>query len=125
MGYSIDLPSAKVAAEAAARSVGTTIRDAVRSKRQNEIHHKGRIDIATDLDLKIEAELSAVLLAEFPESRILGEEGSSELQKKSGESLQALASRGAVWVLDPIDGTNNFSNHIPHVAVSIGLMVDG
>lgn len=29
------------------------------------------------------------------------------------------------WVLDPIDGTNNFALGIPHCAISLGLCVRG
>lgn len=42
------------------------------------------------------------------------------------ESNVALASTNPrVWIVDPMDGTNNFAHGIPHFAVSIGLWCDG
>lgn len=32
---------------------------------------------------------------------------------------------GAVWIVDPLDGTTNFLHGIPHFSVSIGLQKDG
>lgn len=52
---------------------------------------------------------------------VLGEEMSSEEQHLLWENngVQGL------WVLDPIDGTNNFVNGIPHFAVSVAYVQHG
>lgn len=40
----------------------------------------------------------------------------------SEESANKIVMNGPVWVVDPLDGTNNFARSIPLFAVSIGLM---
>ncbi len=40
----------------------------------------------------------------------------------SEESANKIEMNGPVWVVDPLDGTNNFARSIPFFAVSIGLM---
>jgi myo-inositol-1(or 4)-monophosphatase len=53
----------------------------------------------------------------FPEDGVLGEEA-------TGDERRALEARYC-WVLDPIDGTNNFGRRLPGFAVSIGILRDG
>lgn len=74
----------------------------------------------TEVDQAIEAHLRAGIAAAFPEHNILGEE----------EGLKAASGGAAVpgaptWVVDPIDGTNNYMTGIPVWAVLIALRVDG
>lgn len=40
----------------------------------------------------------------------------------SEESLNKQELKGPVWVVDPLDGTNNFARSLPFFAVSVGLM---
>ena len=40
----------------------------------------------------------------------------------SEESASKIEMNGPVWVVDPLDGTNNFARTIPLFAVSVGLM---
>lgn len=68
----------------------------------------------TDADTAAEAALRALIAAERPDDAVLGEEGGGSV---------ADAARG--WVLDPIDGTKNFSRGLPVWATLIGLVVDG
>jgi len=75
---------------------------------------KGDRDFATDVDLRIEAEIRGCLAAATPEIPFLGEEGSGE-----GDV------RGARWVLDPIDGTINFARDSPLCSISLWLVIDG
>lgn len=66
----------------------------------------------TDADLATEDALRAVLGTERPDDGVLGEERGGEL------------GRGRAWVLDPIDGTKNFSRGVP-VWASLIALVDG
>jgi len=75
---------------------------------------KGDRDFATDVDLRIEAEIRACLVAATPEIPFLGEEESGQQE-----------ARGASWVLDPIDGTINFSRDSPLCSISLSLVIDG
>lgn len=40
----------------------------------------------------------------------------------SEESVSKIEKNGPVWVVDPLDGTNNFARSLPFFAVSVGLM---
>lgn len=55
-------------------------------------------DLVTQLDQQVEADLSYKILEVYPDDKILGEEGTSEIS----------VSDGNVWIIDPIDGTTNF-----------------
>jgi myo-inositol-1(or 4)-monophosphatase len=67
-------------------------------------------DIKLDLDVRCQKLIERKLRCEFPEIAVLGEEGSV------GDT-----GAGARWVVDPIDGTVNFTYGIPHACVSIAL----
>jgi myo-inositol-1(or 4)-monophosphatase len=75
---------------------------------------KGDRDFATDVDVQVEAVVRSSLAAAAPEIPFLGEEG-------GGEAVGAEAR----WVLDPIDGTINFSKDSPLCAISLSLVRDG
>lgn len=72
--------------------------------------------MVTDADLAVEDLLSREIGAAFPEDVVLGEE------RRRGEPLPA---GRHVWVIDPVDGTNNFGRGIPGFSVSIGVLCDG
>lgn len=83
--------------------------------RKNQLLTK-RINSATQMDIKLELDvrcqkvIERALRARFPEVAILGEEGVSG---DPGADYR--------WVIDPIDGTVNFTYGIPHACVSIAL----
>jgi myo-inositol-1(or 4)-monophosphatase len=79
-------------------------------------HLKGTIDVVTEVDLAAEALIVTHLSAAFPADRIVAEEGTGD---------PAAAWNGRCWLVDPLDGTTNFSHGIPHFCVSIALLVDG
>lgn len=66
-------------------------------------------DIVTQVDIETETLIRSIIAKQYPEHSILGEEagqtGSSDYR----------------WIIDPIDGTNNFARRIPHFCVSIAL----
>ena len=74
------------------------------------IHHKGKIDLVTSTDIAVERCLIEHIQRAFPKDDILAEE--------SGDRTQDSDFR---WIIDPIDGTTNFSNRLPHYCVSVGL----
>lgn len=78
-----------------------------------EAVRKGVNDYATAVDLALERRISAAL-TERTGIPVHGEEF-------GGEEL----STGTVWVLDPVDGTANFSQRIPLTAINLALLVDG
>lgn len=71
---------------------------------------KGQNEVVTKVDKETEKFLRREIEKAFPEHAILGEEyGNNE--KKSDY----------LWIIDPIDGTTNFSIHNPLWSISIGL----
>jgi fructose-1,6-bisphosphatase/inositol monophosphatase family enzyme len=78
----------------------------------------GPLDPVTIADEAAEVALRAGLNALFPSDDVIGEEAVA-----SGEaSLARLAAPGRVWVLDPIDGTANFTAELPLFGVMAALI---
>lgn len=75
-----------------------------------------RNDLVTEVDQYIEALFTRYLKQYFPSHRIFGEENAEH----KVESLE-----GAVWIIDPIDGTLNFVEQKRDFAISIALYMDG
>lgn len=75
---------------------------------------KGDRDYATNVDIAIERALKEALAASAPGIRFLGEE-------EGGADLDA----DTLWVLDPIDGTINFSHETPLCGISLALVHEG
>lgn len=71
-------------------------------------------NLVTDADLDAEKKIGEVILAAFPDHAIMGE-----------ETYHADASAEHLWIVDPLDGTNNFAHGIPHFAVSIAYYHQG
>src|SRR5687767_7968903 len=95
-------------AEGAAREVGVLLRKNLRlAKRVNSAEQH---DIKLELDVRSQRLIEKRLRRAFPEIAILGEEGIV------GDPLA-----NDRWVVDPIDGTVNFTYGIPHACVSIAL----
>ena len=81
---------------------------------QMDVMSKGRQDIVTNLDYKMERRIKEALLSNFPNDRFIGEE----------ENHETLGT-GRTWVCDPIDGTLNFTQSIPYYGVQLALMDQG
>src|SRR3989304_1258381 len=80
----------------------------------HRIEFKGVIDIVTEMDKKAEDLIIKTFKNAFPEHGILTEE-SSEQKSSSGYR----------WIIDPLDGTTNYSHGFPVFCVSIALEKDG
>jgi myo-inositol-1(or 4)-monophosphatase len=72
----------------------------------------------TDADLAISVGIFAELSSRFPEDHFCSEETDPGLE------VQPLTRRFA-WILDPIDGTNNYALGIPFCAISLALLDHG
>ncbi|SDN23771.1 inositol monophosphatase family protein [Alkalicoccus daliensis] len=73
-------------------------------------------DLVTDVDKNVELLFKEKIEHDFPEHRLMGEEGSFEDIKDLD---------GIVWILDPIDGTMNFVHMSTNFAVSVGIFENG
>ncbi|MBC8009586.1 MAG: inositol monophosphatase [Burkholderiales bacterium] len=72
----------------------------------------------TPADIAISEAIFGELGAQFPEDELLSEE------LGDGSAPITLKARFA-WVLDPIDGTNNYATGIPYCAISLALLENG
>jgi myo-inositol-1(or 4)-monophosphatase len=77
---------------------------------------KGPDDPVTKADLEANARIHALVTAAFPDDGWLSEETAD-----SPERLQ----HERVWVVDPLDGTKEFIQHIPEFCVCIALVEYG
>jgi myo-inositol-1(or 4)-monophosphatase len=92
----------------AARSAGTLMsRNFLAPKK---VHSATQHDIKLELDVRCQKRIAALLGQAFPGIALLGEEGIL------GDPCSEYR-----WVVDPIDGTVNFTYGIPHACVSIAL----
>lgn len=72
-------------------------------------------DLVTEADESSENAIKETILNVFPGDNILAEE--------SGGPRTALPDR--LWVIDPLDGTTNYTHQYPFVAISIALLWKG
>jgi myo-inositol-1(or 4)-monophosphatase len=97
------------AVRAARLAGGLMCRNATSVKKINQ---QSQHDIKLELDILCQKLIEKTLLGAFPDSAVLGEEG-----------VAGRADSDWRWVVDPIDGTVNFTYGIPHACVSIALQV--
>ena len=69
---------------------------------------KGKKNPLSEMDLKVQDFIISRLSKEYPGIGFLSEEREGRPE-------------GLFWVLDPIDGTNNFVQGIPHLGISLAL----
>ncbi len=75
---------------------------------------KGRVDLVTEVDHAAERLIVSKLRAAFPNDTIVAEEGGGS----GGDSAWC-------WYVDPLDGTTNFVEGVPHFCVSIAAYRHG
>ena len=94
----------------AARAAGAVMARNLNSTKQ--VNESSQHDIKLVLDVRCQKLIERTLLGAFPQVAILGEEG-----------VRGKLDAPQRWVVDPIDGTVNFTYGIPHACVSIALQV--
>ncbi len=103
---------AAVASEAALTAGALLSRHIGRPK---QVHTKrSASDLVTEIDRAAEGRIRRILRRATPRFDVLGEE--------QGQQRHASAYR---WIVDPLDGTNNFVHGLPLFGVSIGLEHQG
>lgn len=97
----------------AAQKAGTFLRES--KDKELKIERKSSsIDLVTQIDTEAEKIIVDSIRKKYPDHTILGEEG--------GESSTASPFR---WIIDPLDGTVNFTHGLPIYCVSIGVEHNG
>ena len=98
----------------AAREAGAAIRGLYKDR--TIVKEKGEDNPLTEADLAADAILSDRLRGAFPDYGWLSEESVDDPARLAAESA---------WIVDPLDGTKEFTLGIPEFVVSIGLVVAG
>lgn len=98
----------------AARQAGQLIRTRAGTVAARDVREKGRNDLVTATDEEAQRIITSMLKDAFPEYEILAEEGEFR------ENVEPVA-EGYRWIIDPLDGTTNFTFDAPPYAVSIAL----
>ena len=93
------------------REVGQYIRSEAEKFDYNVVEEKGLNDLVSYVDKTAEQQLVDGLNKILPEAGFITEEGTA------GHSSEQYK-----WVIDPLDGTTNFTHGLPVYAVSVALM---
>lgn len=105
--------------------VGKRIRDSHSSATRPTVRYKSHNDPVTEVDEWADAEIRSRVKQEFPDHLYVGEESEGEILKQAGKSLEEYTANSICWIVDPIDGTTNFTRCVPNSAVSIGILKNG
>lgn len=102
-------------------AVGAVIMPHFRKLADSDVFEKAPGDIVTVADLEAEKRLAEALAAVVPGSVAVGEEAAFA----DPGLLAALADKVPAWLIDPLDGTQNFAHGIACFAVIVALCADG
>ena len=111
----IELERALACAIRAARQGGAIAR--ARLGKPGYLKWKGLRDVTSQASLEVQEAVVAALLADFPDTAVLTEEGPED------QPMPVDAEH--LWIVDPVCGSLNFVQGIPHFAVSIALRTAG
>jgi myo-inositol-1(or 4)-monophosphatase len=82
-----------------------------------KVTDKGKLGLASEADILSEAYVMAEIKKTYPDHLILSEEDSFARAIK----MDGINEGEYLWLIDPLDGTNNFFNKIPLFCVSLAL----
>ena len=99
------------AAEAGAAVASGSFREGIAVETKGQ-----KTDVVTQADHDAQAQVVSTIRDRYTDDPIVGEED---------EELGAVPDEGPAWVVDPIDGTNNFVRGIRTWATSVAATVDG
>ncbi len=123
--------SAEKVARLCAQEAGRVIMAAFGGRQ--EVRVKGRGNFVTEADLQAERAVTELLGAEYPDHAVLSEETAQGRVKGQGSGVEEPLTPdpwpltpegqgpGWLWVVDPLDGTHNFSRGIPYFAFNVAL----
>ncbi|MBN2373268.1 inositol monophosphatase [bacterium] len=96
----------------AARKAGRIQREGL--GRDIKIRLKGPKNLVTEIDKGCEEAITSLIIERYPEHGILAEEGGA---RKTSSPYR--------WIIDPLDGTTNYTHAYPFFCVSIALEENG
>jgi myo-inositol-1(or 4)-monophosphatase len=113
MNYREELEAAFEAAEKAGEIIDEAAGSDFRGVQGTEAKENVN-DLVTEADRRSQEAVVKILDQSFPEDDIVGEESPDQGSSSSRE-----------WIIDPIDGTANFSTSLPYYCVSIAFRESG
>jgi len=93
------------------KEAGVIFKEGYYSKK--DVTFKAKKDLVTKYDVAVEEFLKKSFSKEFSDFNVIAEE-SDNTNKFFSNSI----------IVDPIDGTTNFVNKLPHTAISVGVYID-
>jgi len=106
-------PSLSVAVRAA-RNAAAIVQDAGRDLKYLPTFSGNYTDIVAKARREAEDAIAGTLSAAFPSHAIVGDDGNVRDGRNATSNWR--------WIVDPIDGTRNFTHSYPYYAISIALM---
>lgn len=91
------------------KQAGNFILNELHTFDSKNIQHKGEFDLVSYVDIETEKFLKEHLHNLFPEAGFIAEESGKQSDKEYN------------WIIDPLDGTTNFTRHLPAFAISVAL----
>ncbi|MDC4225225.1 MAG: inositol monophosphatase family protein [Candidatus Manganitrophus sp.] len=78
------------------------------------VSYKGDLNLVTNVDNRSEEAIVAMVNKQFPDHQVLAEEGHDRTEPSPFR-----------WIIDPLDGTTNYSHRFPFFCVSIAVEIKG
>lgn len=114
---SVDLHQVATVAKAAVARAASLVVE-IRGSGDLGVRSKAQSDFVTRADLASEDAIISEIKRHFPDHGVLAEESSPTLKDRS-------ILNGPLWIIDPVDGTTNFSRGHAHVGVSVAFALGG
>src|SRR5262249_56069736 len=97
-----------------ARTAAECVQDAARDLKSPPTFSGNYPDSVAKARREAEDAIAGTLSAAFPSHAIIGDDGSVRDGRNATSNWR--------WIVDPIDGTRNFTHSYPYYAISIALM---
>ncbi len=88
-------------------------------ERNFSVRQKGGVDFTTQADVETDTFLTNEIAKVFPKHKFLTEETAKN------EDWSVFKDAESLWIIDPLDGTINFSRGEPNFAISVALVSRG
>jgi len=90
----------------------------IRRESRIEVAYKDAGELVTSADFASDQIIRDAIASTYPKHRILSEETNDGVWDKN-------IFEGPLWIIDPLDGTVNYTRNLPHFAISVAIALDG
>ncbi|MBX6321608.1 MAG: inositol monophosphatase [Rhodospirillaceae bacterium] len=115
------LPDAAAVARLIIEAAEAEVMPRFRRLLAHEVQEKARGEVVTVVDHAVERRLEAALRDLTPGSAVLGEEAAAADARR----FDLLRGGEPVWIVDPLDGTSNFTGGVPVFALMVAFARSG